>query len=176
MTPKLKYLIFLKSFKYVLIFIKINLQIFNTNVFYFLRTSSLLLFYRYFYYFKLLKFFNIINLNLVGNYNNNLKKSIVFYNFKFLDNVFEQRPLSLINIAPKKHLLFNQYYTSIKIVNFQLNKRFFQSVFFYFLNAFSYMWVHSDFLFKFYLNFFFASYSLNMYKFYNGRFFKVYNI
>lgn len=175
MTPRFKYLIFLKSLPWVTFFIKFNLFSINLKKFYNLTNNNIINFYKYFFYFKLFKFFHIIDLSLVGGYTSNLKKSIVFYNFKILNNFLISQKTNYFLFCLHNKIIFNSYYLSIKLIDHALNKKYYKNIFYFFLFFLSNIWINVNSLFSFNSNFFFVFYFFSIYRFYNGFFFKVYN-
>jgi len=175
MTPKLKYLIFLNGIKYMIMFFKISATVFNTFRFHQSSVNHLILFYKYFYTSRLVKLPHFINLRLVGGYTNNLKKSIVFSSMSILNTYLKNNFYPKFYVKLEKYILFNSYFLAIKLANTFIIKKFYQSVFVYLLLFLPHLWFGQPTYLKFYLNFIFVNHSLQMYKFYNGRFFKVYN-
>lgn len=156
-------------------FFKVSIFLSNSDRFYTNSLSYLLLFYKHFYSNQLIKIFNTINLSLVGNYTNNLKKSIVFFNFKNLYTFLADQKINKLQTNLKGNFLENAFFLSIKVSNFVVNKKFYRSVFFYLLITLPNLWYTYTPLLKFYLNFVHVYYSTYIFKFYNGHFFKVYN-
>lgn len=160
---------------YIFTFLKINIFLLNTQRFHTNYSNHFLSFYKYFYFFQLTRLFQKINLSLSGNYINNMKKSVIFYNFKLLSNFLIKQKYCPLLLPIDNTWVYNTYYLSIKVANYQINKNFYKNTFFYLLLHLSQLWYPHPFYLKFYLNFFFVWYGTQMYKFYNGFFFKIYN-
>ncbi len=174
-TPRLKFLVILKNLNKLFMFFKVSIFLLNTDRFYATPLSYLLLFYKHFYSNQLVRIFNTVNLSLVGNYTNNLKKSIVFFNFKNLHSFLADQKINKLQIKLADNFLENTYFLSTKVANFVVNKKFYRNVFFYLLITLPNVWHTYTPLLKFYLNFVHVYYSTYIFKFYNGHFFKVYN-
>ena len=75
-----------------------------------------------------------LNLNLVGNYTNNITKSsvfFIFYNFNKFFNT-ESKLLFHKNFNVDK-LLFNLYVLPVKTLNIRINNNFYKNIFFHFM-------------------------------------------
>lgn len=175
MTPRFKFLITLKSLKQILIFFKLNSFLFSTNRFPSPLINHFSLFYKYFYFTQLFKIIQKTNLLLVGGYTNNLKKSVVYYSLKLLNSSLDRKTSAEVKVKQYEKLVFNQYFLSVKLTNFQINNKFYKNVFFSLLLSLPNLWHSYTFFLKYYLNFFFLNYNTQLFKFYNGHFFKVYN-
>lgn len=175
LTPRLKFLIIFKSINKLLFFFKINFFFKSTKKFFNFYENHFLLLYKYFYFSSILKFFFNLNLSLSANYTNNFKKSLVFNGLTSIDFFLTKQKFFSQLPTIQNLFLYNLYFTSIKIANFKINKNFYQNVFFFLMFVCINPWYSHTSFFKFSLNFFFVTKDIQLCKFYNGFFFKVYN-
>jgi hypothetical protein len=131
--------------------------------------------HRYFYTKLHYIILNDLNLKKVGNYCNNFTKSTVYRGLLNFSNYFSSR-LSLPEVQLAEIVQFNIYSMPIKIANIQINKKFFKSSFFFFMIIFPHFWYQHYPRVSFYLNFLHIVINLYLYYFYNGYFFRIYNI
>jgi hypothetical protein len=135
LTPKFKLLVLLKSMKQVFFFFKINSFLYNVRRFNTTLLNYSILFYKYFYFSQLFKMVQRSNLNLSGSYSNNLKKSITYF-ILYLFNLYLDSKTTVVSpITHEKNLISNLYFYSIKVVNFQLNNKFYKNFLFFNLLA-----------------------------------------
>lgn len=142
----------------------------------FIQFNSFNIFFRYFFSKQFVKFLFQLNLNLVGNYTNNLVKSsvfLIFYSFNKFFNL-NNKLIHYKNFS-NQSLIFNIYFLPIKTLNIRINNNFYKNVFFYFMLMNSYIWYQHCNSLKFYLNYIFINYTLKSSRFYNGYFLRIYN-
>jgi hypothetical protein len=177
LTPRFKFFFLLNNLEKFFIFIKINTFLKYSNKLNFNYLNTFNLFFKYFFskqYFKLL--FQL-NLNLVGNYTNNITKSsiyIIFYFFeKFLN--LNKIPFKFKNLLLIDKINYNLYFLPIKVLNIRINNNFYKNIFFFFMLINSFLWYQHSSTIKFYLNFIFVNYNLKSSRFFTGYFLRVYN-
>ena len=133
MTPKFKTLLILLNLEKLIIFFKANLFLFfmrKSNVFNF---NYFFFFMRFFFNKQFNKILRQVNLQLVGNYTNNLIKSAIYFFFFNLKLVLINEIFNLTTLKYNFFFLFNLYFFSVKIVNTKINKKLYKNIFFYFL-------------------------------------------
>lgn len=178
-TPRFKFLFILNNLEKFFTFFKLNISLFLINRTSLFTFNYFYLFLRYFYSKQFLKLMTILNLNLIGAYNNNLVKSSIYFFFSNILILFKnvnQGWVVFDSLTPHEDtFLFNFYFFAIKTVNFKINKTFFKNIFFFFMSVLPFLWYQHTNFFKFYINFFFTTYNLQLHKFYNGYFLRIHN-
>lgn len=174
-TPRFKFLFFLYNIEKLFTFFKFNTFLYFINKSNTYNFDYFFLFLKVFFSKQYVKILYKMNLDLVGNYNNNLTKSAIYHTFNgvstLLDNKFFHATL---NFSFEEYL-FNYYFCSLKTVNTRINNQCYKNIFFFFMLVFSFIWYqHSSFI-KFYLNFIPITYHFQISRFYNGYFLKIYN-
>ena len=175
-TPRLRFLVVLKSLKFFFVFFKLSFffKLFNNTVF--LSTAHCTTMYNHLFNKQLAKILRNLNLTLLGNYTNNVTKAAIFHT---LNNTYmhfkKNRQYSNLRLCWRQYLLYNIVFLSVKVANNKINKKFYQNTFFTLLLYLSQIWFPHSLLFSFPLNFFFINYSNQMFRFYNGHFWKIYN-
>lgn len=175
MTPRFKYLTVFNSLNLIVMFFKKNLHLYFFNLNPYSKFDFFLVFYKYFFFRQYTKIFNSLNLKLSGPYTNNVTKSAVFFSLCFIEQQFLSYSFKPKQVKPHDNLVFNSYFLSIKLANIKLTKRFYKNAFFFFMMFSSHLWYQHSTSLKFYLNFFFTNPYFNVYTFYNGYFFRIYN-
>ena len=169
---------FLNNVEKFLIFFKLNFYIYLIKTLNLFSLNYFFFFIKYFFNKQLSNLLKKTNLNLIGFYDNNLYKSIVYHIFANLF-IFLKKPklfFKIKNQHVENEFLYNTYFLSIKIINNKINKKFYKN-FFFFLAAFSSLiWYQHCSFFKFYLNFILANNNFNLLPFYGGYFLHVYNV
>ncbi len=130
MTPRFKTLFFFNNFIKIFFFFKLTTFIKMTNKINFLCINSLSIFFKYFFSKQTEKFLTKLNFNLIGNYTNNMTKSLIFhifYNFNFLLKSF---PSKFAFLPIRANYLYNLYFFPVKVLNVQLNNTFYKNIFF----------------------------------------------
>lgn len=175
-TPKFKLLNFLNNINLFLLFFKLNIFSGFLN---FGSNRSLNFFYifnKYFFSFYILKLIKKSNQKILSVYTNNFFLSILFYNYKIIKNHLSSGFIFFNQLIPfKNYYFFNLYFLSVKLVKVNVIKKFYKNIFFFFLLLWPSLWFQHNPYFKFSLNFFFCTSTIQIFKFYNGPFFKVYN-
>jgi len=176
MTPRLRFLITLKSLNFFFVFFKLNFFFRLLNRSSFNYGNHFHFFYNYLFNKQLNKVLRDLNLKFSGNYTNNVTKAALFYSLKKVSTHFTN-----INYCAKTRvtwspsLLFNLNFLSIKVANNRIKKKYYENIFFTLLLYLSQSWTPHTSLIKFDLNFFFVNYSNQMFRFYGGYFWKIYN-
>lgn len=177
-TPKTKSLILLLNLEKIFLFFKLNNHIFYLSNKNFTQINYFFLFHNYFYSRQTFLLFYKFNSSTSSSfYSNNLHNSFRYYFFKiFLLKLSKSyTPSRDTSLFCEENLVLNQYYTSVKTINYRLPKTYYKNVFFFFMLTFSFLWYQHSTFFKFYLNFLFVNNVLNLSPFYNGYFLHVYN-
>lgn len=174
-TPKFKFLLIINNLEFFFFFIKFNSFLKFTQKFFTFNRIYLFLFIKYFFSKQYIKLINYSNLNLSGFYVNNFIKSLVHNIFFNIDRFFYKKKSNLNKFVNSDVLVNNLYFYSIKVLNVKINKKLYKNIFFFFLILNTRLWLQYSASLKFYLNFIFINYNLQVYKFYNGYFLKIYN-
>lgn len=167
LTPRIKFIVFLKNKYIVFYLIKFFYKIFNykyCDVYY--------VFYSHFFkniLFKLKQLVSILNLNY---YKNRFSVSLVYWNLNYIYN--------FKNIIPNSRFISDfsfktRYLSSIKTLSNYFKNKFYKILFFNLIFNFFLLWPDFNINFNFKLSFFFINYNLQIFKFFNGPFFKIYN-
>lgn len=119
------------------------------------------------------QFYQILHLSKT-NYVNNLQKSLTFWNVFNFNNALQSNHPRL-QIAVEDELLSNHYLLSIKASLFQINKKFYDKIFFFFLFLDLSFWNTYTQSFKVYNNFLKLNYEIYNYYFISSFFFNIYN-
>ena len=176
-TPRFKTLLYLINIHKLFIFFKINnlIKFFNQ----YLSNSNINFFivhFRYLYLHNITKIYKKLNLFFISDYSNNHIKSLLYYNLscwnKFLLKSYKKNYL----IELKQKNTFNLYFLPVKVVNFKINKKFYENFFFFFLHIKTNLWFAYFNFFKFQTNFMLIMPYAKLYYFYNNFFFNIYNI
>ena len=169
LTPRLKFIIFLRNYKIFSYLLKHRYFVYNYKQF-----NFFFLFYKFFFKNIFIKFKQIISLTNLNYYKNNFSKSLIYWNLTHIVNVFEYDKFSLdkyvINFCNKK-----EYLAPVKTFSINLKNKFYKNLFYFILFYLSKNWLIIFKKFCFPTNFFFINYNFQLYKFFNGPFFKVYN-
>lgn len=174
-TPRFRFLILLKLIPKILFFFKLNYHLISFSNPQFNPQPYFFLFSKYFFLKYPSRSLLSMNLELSGYYLNNLSKSSLFWFFCSLTSYFYtlKAPTSLVNVEGLYN--FNLRFLAIKTANNRINKKLYENAFFYLMLQITHLWFVPHNLFYFYLNFFITPYNLQMLKFFNGYFFKIYN-
>lgn len=175
LTPRFKFFFILNNLEKFFIFIKINTFLNFSNKLNSSNFNNLNIFFKYFFSKQFLKFLYQLNLNLVGNYTNNLIKSFIYIIFYNLNNFLELNNNVIFFKLNNSLLFYNIYYLPIKTLNIRINNNFYKNIFFYFMLINPFLWYQYSSFLKFYLNYIFINYNLKLSRFYNGHFLKIYN-
>ncbi len=108
------------------------------------------------------------------NYVNNLQKSLIFWNVLNFSKALENQCPAL-QIIVDDELLLNHYMLSVKTSLFQINKKFYDKIFFFFLLLDLNLWNSYTQSFKIYNNFLKLTYEIYNYYFISSFFFNIYN-
>lgn len=171
-TPKFKKLLYLLNNDKFFFFFKINeiTKFLNKNF----KLLNFNLYFKYFYIYKLMNVFFKFNYELTTNYDNNLFKSIIFFNLNNFNDYLNLNSYKLFKFK-YEFFLYNTYFYSIKIINFKINKKFYENYFFFLMLFTTQFWCSYIQFFSFNINFIFLLYDIQKYNFYNGFFFYIYN-
>ena len=175
LTPRFKFFFLLNNIEKFFFFIKINTFLNFSNKLNLNNLNNLNLFFKYFFSKQFIKFLFQFNLNLVGNYTNNLTKSSIYAIFYNLNKFFNLNKIIVFKKFENDNLIFNIYYTSVKSLNTRLNNNFYKNIFFYFMIINPFLWYQHSSSLKFYLNYVFINYTLKSFRFYNGHFLRIYS-
>jgi len=175
LTPRFKFFFILNNLEKFFFFIKINTFLNLTNKLNFFSLNHFSLFFKHFFSKQYIKLIFQINLNLIGNYTNNLTKSCIFFIFFNIFKFFKNNNTILKTVKFSNLYIYNLYFFSIKVVNVKINKNFYKNIFFYFMLINSFLWYQHTSNLRFYLNFIFINYNLKISRFYNGHFLRIYN-
>lgn len=175
LTPRLKFFFFLNNLEKFFFFVKINTFLNLSNKLNLNKLNNLNIFFKYFFSKQFIKFLFQLNLNLVGQYTNNITKSSIFLIFYNLNKFFNLSKISFYKNFQFNCLAFNLYYLPIKTLNVRINNNFYKNIFFYFMLINTFIWHQNVSSLKFYLNYIFITYNLKSSRFYNGHFLQVYN-
>jgi hypothetical protein len=175
LTPRFRFLYILCNLEKFFVFFK-----FNTILYLMFKLSV----YQIDYFFFFIKaFFSRLyikllyktNLELIGNYTNNLTKSSIYWTFANINRFFKFRQSFLSPLLPLDEYLYNYYFFSIKTVNVRINNQLYKNIFFFFMIFFPSLWLqHASYL-RYYLNFILITYHFQISRFYNGHFLRIYN-
>lgn len=174
-TPKVRFLIVLKLIHYLIFFFRFSYYMFFSSRFFPNQPMVLIPFFQVFFVRHPAKTLETLNFKLVGNYLNNTIQSSVYWSFRILSHYLRYETLLTTPVYVSKFLLFNSVFLSIKVINIPLNKKMYDSVFFFLMAHLSQLWYCPMQNISFYLNFFFTPYSFQMFKFFNGYFLRIYN-
>ena len=175
-TPKFKYLLFYNNITLILFFFKNTAFLLLNGVFNFLNFNYFFNIYKFFYIKEYSKLCSELSVNLSGSVQNNLINGAVSRVLSRIEqNSWNLLPavthLNFENFSP-----FNQYFLALKITYVKLNKNFYKNLFYFVLLFLPHFWYQHTFNVKFYLNFLVLSFNLQLYSFYGGPFFKIYNV
>ena len=166
----------LKNINLFLLFFKLNLFTTFLNFNSSSQTNLFFTFNKFFFSFLLLKLITKSNHQFLSVYTNNFQLSLLFHNFKVIDEhlVFNSLPIKS-QIVLGDCFALNTYFLAIKVVKITLTKKFYKNFFFYLLLIWTPIWYQHNTFFSFYSNFLMTTCTLRLFKFYNGPFFKIYN-
>lgn len=133
LTPRLKFFFFLNNLEKFFFFVKINTFLNLSNKLNLNKLNNLNIFFKYFFSKQFIKFLFQLNLNLVGQYTNNITKSSIFLIFYNLNKFFNLSKISFYKNFQFNCLAFNLYYLPIKTLNVRINNNFYKNIFFYFM-------------------------------------------
>jgi hypothetical protein len=174
-TPKLKFLMILNSLDCIYVFLKSNNYLFIHHTSADSPFGFLVLLFRVFFIKNINNIFNKLNHKLTSKYPNEVAKGAIYWSYRSLQLFLSKNYTILGYLYFKNYLFFNLYFLSIKVINIKLHKTFYKNIFFYLMLFIPSIWyAHHEFM-RFYLNFFFIKYNLQICKFYNGHFLRVYN-
>lgn len=144
--------------------------------------SIYLLFIHYLFIKQIKKYVFTPNLKFMGSYDNKLTRTSTNFLIKqlFLSYKLNIKQTHDYILNPSTNLfqeyyIFNAYLLPIKILMFGFTKFFYKNSFFYFLLCWSFIWYQRPIQLRFYLNFILTIPTLNIFKFHNNYFLKVYN-
>jgi hypothetical protein len=173
-TPRFKKLIlnsnfmlifYFFSFVYTIKFMKLKLNLNFLTLFYF----------RLYFRFFIINSWKFFLKPYSDNYPNNFLKSIDYWNFKQMVSFKFSKTCLPYFLHFQDNLLFNSYFVSIKIINYKINKTFFDKAFFCAMIANPFFWFCPFKQFNFFFNFIFIEHNLQFLFFYNNFFLNVYN-
>lgn len=174
-TPKLKFLFILINLEKFFIFFKFNIFLYFLN-----KTNAyvydyLFIFLKVFFFKSYIRILNNMNLDLVGNYTNNLIKSSIYCIFIRITRFFNNKKIDVIFNFINNYYFFNLYFYSVKNVNIRINNQLFKNIFFFWMLILPYIWYQCVSISNFYLNFLLITYHFQISRFYNGYFLKIYS-
>ncbi len=175
LTPRLKFFFFLNNLEKFFFFLKLNTFLHFSNKLNLNNLNSLNIFFKYFFSKQFIKFLFQLNLDLVGQYTNNITKSSIFLIFYNFNKFFNLSKFFIYKNFHFRFLGFNLYYLPIKTLNNRINNNFYKNIFFYFMFINTLIWYQNVSSLKFYLNYIFVTYNLKSSRFYNGYFLRIYN-
>lgn len=89
------------------------------------------MFLKYFFSKQYIKLLYKLNLELMGNYTNNLAKSSIYCIFYNLLNFLQKKKINFLFYLNTNTYLFNIYFFSIRVLNTRVNNLFYKNIFFF---------------------------------------------
>ena len=175
LTPRFKFIFIFNNLEKFFIFLKLNTFLNMSNNLNYNNLNYYNIFFKYLFSKQFIKFLFQLNLNLIGNYTNNITKSSIYGIFFNLNNFFNLNKIYIRNKLHIKNYLFNLYFLPIKTLNIRINNNFYKNIFFYFMIINPFLWYQHSSNLKFYLNYIFINYIFKISRFYNGHFLRIYN-
>jgi len=175
-TPKFKYALVYNNTTLILFFFKNTAFLLLNETFNPLNFNPFFNIYKFFYINEYPKLCNELNSNLSGSVQNNLTNGIVNNILSRIERNFWNTIILHKRLKCEDSLQFNQYFLATKITYVGLSKNFYKNFFFFILIFSSHFWYQHAFNVKFYLNYLITFSDLQAYTFYNGPFFKIYNV
>lgn len=167
LTPKIKLILFLKNKDFIFYLLKYFYKIFN-----FKYCNISYVFYKIFFKNTLFKLKNLISIKLLNYYKNTFSLSLVYWNLLYICNFKNNLKNSdIFNYFNVKEV----YLIPVKTFPAFFRNKFFKILFFNFIFYLFNVWSDFNINFNFNISFFFINYNFQLYKFYNGPFFKIYN-
>jgi len=103
-------------------------------------------------------------------------QSLLTHNLTMFNDFLTKSKVASGVVQIESDLLFNHYFLPIKIITFNVNKKFYEKIFFTFMFMDTNLWTLASIDFKIYLNFFLIDFKLQQFYFFNGFFCNVYNL
>jgi hypothetical protein len=133
LTPRFKFIFIFNNLEKFFIFLKLNTFLNMSNNLNYNNLNYYNIFFKYLFSKQFIKFLFQLNLNLIGNYTNNITKSSIYGIFFNLNNFFNLNKIYIRNKLHIKNYLFNLYFLPIKTLNIRINNNFYKNIFFYFM-------------------------------------------
>lgn len=130
LTPRLKFLFILNNIEKFFIFLKLNTFLYITNNLNIFSLNHFSLFFKYFFSKQYFKILLNTNLNLIGQYNNNLTKSYIFNIYFYLNLFLNNNFIIFKNKNNSFNLINNVYNLPVQTVNVKINNSFYKNIFF----------------------------------------------
>lgn len=173
-TPRLKqFIVFLNNDK-IFFFFKLNMFLKFLNKSQIFNSTNIALYFRFLFLENTFHFFHKIFGYFKVNYISNFMKSLLFLNLQTFDKMISN--VKCVNVlSHSDELLFNFYFISIKLINFNVNKKFYENIYFLLMFLDLNFWSVYTKFFKIYNNFLLVNNEIQINIFFNGFFFSVYN-
>lgn len=175
-TPRFRFTIILTLMPHLCVLFNFNFYCSRTTSNWKIELNHLSFFYKFLHISQPGSLVRSLNLKYVGNYSNNYLKSVVFHSLSRLENHFCAPTEPLFKEASHQKLfLYNSRFLARKTANYKINKEFYLSSFFWLLAINTRIWSPRTRVTFFYFNFILINLNDQIFHFYNGRFFKIYN-
>lgn len=175
-NPRLKLLLNCKNIVKLFLFFRLNFTMFNLNFFLSVLSPKNLTLYSFYFFKHIHSLDYLFTIKLTANHTIKFHKNLSFYGLQTLLSLFLNNNFKNLNIFIENVWFFNLCYFTIKTVKFPILKKFYKNVFLLLLLQSIFQWQACTNKIIFNPMYFFIFYQLQVAKFYNRKFFKIFNI